>query len=43
MRELVVTLLNTPAFIAILGFSLIIIPIFGIMIVVKEENTDGKI
>jgi hypothetical protein len=43
MRELVSTLMNTPAFIAILGFSLIVIPILGVVIVVKDENSDGKL
>jgi len=38
MKELIVTMMNTPAFIALLGFSLIIVPILGIMIVVSDDK-----
>jgi hypothetical protein len=40
MRELVVRLMESQAFIFLLGFLLIVIPILGIMIVVKEEDND---
>jgi hypothetical protein len=43
MRELVSALMNTPTFISMLGFLLIVIPTLGIMIVVKDDNNDGKL
>jgi hypothetical protein len=43
MKELIVRLMETQAFIFLLGFSLIVVPILGIMIVVNEENDDGKL